>query len=144
MGDLGILGWGNQAEEAQGTRPGNIPRGTRARDTAGQPTHCFGTQLEPLIGNPNWGIYPIRCATSRHRARARTLKCIADQRNDWHHLSCRWLAYQLLVYSNTKRPHVIQNHFRTHNHLLCYRVYTMTWKWRSCARAGNDRCWNTT
>ena len=34
---------------------GPVPRGTRGRDTPTQPTGCFGRQLEPLIGKPNWG-----------------------------------------------------------------------------------------
>ena len=46
----------NQALEAQGTRGGAHPQGTRPSDTPGQPTGLFVIQLEPLIGKPNWGI----------------------------------------------------------------------------------------
>ena len=50
------FGTRNQALEAQGTRPGPVPQGTRGPPRPGQPSGCFSTQLEPLIGKPNWGI----------------------------------------------------------------------------------------
>ena len=50
-----IWGLGNQAPNPRGTRPDQHSPGHRGGAAAPPVTGCFGIQLAPLIGEPNWG-----------------------------------------------------------------------------------------